>query len=104
LLGPPTDLPGGCLRYPAGDGAVAVVAPARGVVRVTLPRSGETIAGIRIGSPVADVGTAYGIAARPSAEGVVVAMPGEPPWRYSFSAEAGRVTAVSIEVEDTPCQ
>lgn len=104
LLGSPTDLPGGCLEYPAGDDTVVVVAPGRGVVRVTLPRSGETIAGIRIGSPIADVETAYGTAARPSADGLVVAMPGQPPWRYSFSAEAGRVTAVSIEVEGTWCR
>ncbi|WP_367132811.1 hypothetical protein [Saccharothrix sp. HUAS TT1] len=103
LLGSPTDLPGGCRQYPAGDGAVAVVAPGRGVVRLTLPRSGETVAGIRIGSPTTDVEAAYGTSARPDAEGLVVPMPGQPPWRYSFSAEAGRVTAVRVEVEDTPC-
>ncbi|GAA1293479.1 hypothetical protein [Saccharothrix xinjiangensis] len=103
LLGAPTDLPGGCRRHPAQDGAAVVVAPGRGVVRVTLPRSAETVAGIRVGSPAAEVGAAYGAAAHPAPGGLAVPMPGRPAWRYTFAVEAGLVTAAHVETEDHPC-
>ncbi|GAA3460420.1 hypothetical protein ACFFSW_19755 [Saccharothrix longispora] len=98
LLGAPVDLPGGCRRYPAHDGGAVVASPDGVVVGVRLPQPGTTAAGIGAGSTTAELAAAY-----PGAAGLVVAMPGRPPWRYSFTAEAGLITAVELEMEDSPC-
>jgi hypothetical protein len=71
--------------YPDMVGAV-VIAPKSGVVRITLPSSGKTSAGVGAGSTVAEIKAKYPNA-NESRNGLTVPMSGTPSWYYVFAVD-----------------
>ncbi|WP_112275984.1 hypothetical protein [Lentzea terrae] len=96
---------GSCTTYATTlvpDSDAAVISPANGIVRLTLPGYAKTQRGISAGSSVADVKTAYPSATQ-SGSTLLVQMAGTPKWTYVFETDGAAVTVVRMRLNANDC-
>lgn len=96
---------GSCTAYATTavpDSDAAVISPANGIVRLTLPGYAKTQRGISAGSSVADVKTAYPTATQ-SGSTLLVQMAGTPKWMYVFETDGAAVTVVRMRLNANDC-
>lgn len=96
---------GSCTTYATTtvpDSDAAVISPANGIVRLTLPGYVKTQRGISAGSSVADVKTAYPSATQ-SGSALLVQMAGTPKLTYVFETDGAAVTVVRMRLNANDC-
>jgi hypothetical protein len=96
---------GSCTTYATTtvpDSDAAVISPARGIVRLTLPSYVKTGKGVGAGSTMADVKAAYPTATQNGSE-LRVEMATTPKWTYVFETDGATVTAVRMRLNANDC-